>query len=193
MAGNDKKTKRRKKQKSKKSGIYSFVVTTLAICILVMFVIVVFRIQDVKVQGNEMFSSSEIRKKVLDDAASVNSLYVWGKYKIGRGNIPEGVDEIQISLNTPWELCIKVKEKERIGYIKKGQEYIYFDQDGIVLRKNKEKEEGVLCMEGLDVQKAELFQTMKIKQTNVFEKMVDVYFEFKKYEIQAQKVQCRGP
>lgn len=192
MLRKSKKTKTQKKPRKKKNRLYSFVVTLLAICIMVMLIVVVFRIQDVKVKGNELYSSSEIRKQVLDDKASVNSLYVYGKYKIGKGNVPAGVDEIKISLLTPWELCIEVKEKERVGYIKKGSEYIYVDKDGIVLQKNKEKAEDVLCMEGLTIQKAELYQKLEMKETNVFEKMTDVISELKKYDIKAQKLQCKG-
>lgn len=192
MLRKNKKVETQKKPRKKKNRLYSLVVTLLAVCIMVMLVVVVFRIQDVKVKGNEIYTSSEIRKQVLNDKASVNSLYVLVKYKIGRGNIPAGADEIKISLLTPWELCIEVKEKERIGYIKKGPEYIYVDKDGTVLQRNNEKADGILCMEGLTVQKADLYQKLEMKESNVFEKMADVCFELKKYDIKAQKIQCKG-
>lgn len=183
---------KQKKQKKKKNKIVSFFVFLLGIVAVTVILAVGFYIQDVKVTGNEFYSSSEIRKEVLDDSFSVNSLYVYAKYRIGKGTVPQGIESVKISLISPWELCIDVKEKERIACIKSGAEYICIDQNGLVLQKEKSQIMDLPLLEGLELGKTTLYQVVEIKNENVFQKMIELCFELKKYQLESKKIQCKG-
>ena len=64
---------------------------------------------------------------------SKNSLYVVAKYALGKGKKPECLESIKVKMKNPWTIRINVKEKKIIGYVKKGEKYSCFDQDGLVV------------------------------------------------------------
>ena len=85
----------KKKTKRKSHRLYAFVVLLLAAAILVLSVLVLFYVQQIKVEGNEYCTDQQIVDTVRSDKYSINTLYIAGKYAIGKGksrlvSLPQG-------------------------------------------------------------------------------------------------------
>ena len=72
----------RKRKKRRKIGLIIFLIFVLLIALAVLIVWKVFTVKEVKVEGNELYSSEQIEQLVLNDEYSWNSLYVVVKYSL---------------------------------------------------------------------------------------------------------------
>ena len=96
----------------------------------------VFTVENVVVEGNELYSSTQIENMVLNDEYSWNSLYVDLKYRfVDIGEVPF-VDTMEVSLDNPHTVHIKVYEKGMLGYlyINSIGQNAYFDERQMAIR-----------------------------------------------------------
>ena len=129
--------------------------------LLVAGVIVIkgFTIENVIVEGNELYDEKQIEEAVLNDEYSWNSLYVIIKYKFTETARIPFVDAMDISLQNPHTLHIHVYEKGHLGYVKIAGtgENAYFDKDGIVTEISDRFIEGIPQIKGLDLKEIVLY------------------------------------
>lgn len=137
-----------------------FILLALAFLIILK----VFCVKNVVVEGNKLYDASVIEKAVLNDEYSWNSLYVFVKYKfVDTKEIPF-IDTMEISLESPTTLHIKVYEKGMLGYlyIPSISENAYFDKNGLVVETSRKAIEGVPQICGIDCDKVVLYEKLPI-------------------------------
>lgn len=178
-----------KKKKSHK--LYAFTVLLFGIAIIVLSVLLLFHVQSMEIKGNEYTSDQEIAKIVQNDKYSGNSLYVLGKYAVRKGKVLPCFDSMKVTLKRPWKLKITVREKPIVAYMMSGKEYIYFDKDGLVVKKDTEFISGVPCVEGIDTRKVELYQSLKSKNSRIFKEMLETSHELGRYKMTMEKIVCK--
>ena len=106
-----------------------FLIVLMFLAIAALVVVKVFTVENVVVEGNELYSSEQIQEMVLNDEYSWNSLYVELKYRlIDVGEVPF-VDSMEVTLDDPHTVRISVYEKGILGsfYIDTLGQYAYFD------------------------------------------------------------------
>lgn len=107
----------RKKKKRRRAGFYLFLFFVLLVGAGALIVTQVFTVEQVVVEGNELYDSSQIESMILDDDYSWNSLYVYLKYRFKDiGEVPF-VDTMEVSLDNPHTVHVKVYEKGMLGYL----------------------------------------------------------------------------
>lgn len=158
------KEKRRKQRLLKKVliGILVFMILTV---VAVFVVINVFVVKNVKVEGNELYDEQLITDTVLNDEYSWNSLYVLLKYTfIDTEEVPF-IDTMEVRLEDPQTLKIKVYEKGMLGYlyISAIGENAYFDKDGFVVETSTRIIEDVPKMDGIDCDEVILYEKLPIE------------------------------
>ena len=134
----------RRRKKRRKIGLYILLILILLIAAGVFIVMNVFTVENVVVEGNELYSSTQIENMVLNDEYSWNSLYVDLKYRfVDIGEVPF-VDTMEVSLDNPHTVHIKVYEKGMLGYlyINSIGQNAYFDKDGFVVETSTEVIDG---------------------------------------------------
>ena len=146
-------TKKKRKDKKKKHHAYALIVLILAAAIIILGTVLLFYIQEVEVSGNEYCDSQEIVECVQNDKLSKNSLYVLAKYSLGQGKKPKCLDTLKVSMKNPWTLKITVKEKTRVGCVKSGKKYSYFDQTKLVVNETEVKDSKIPVVSGLKIKK----------------------------------------
>ena len=138
------KEERRKKKKRKNIlQVILGILIVLALAVLIIFT--VFKVKNVEVEGNKLYDAKVIEKAVLNDEYSWNSLYVDLKYRfVDIGEVPF-VDTMEVSLDNPHTVHIKVYEKGMLGYlyINSIGQNAYFDKDGFVVETSTEVIDGV--------------------------------------------------
>ena len=71
----------RKKKRRRKIGLTAALILLMLLAIAFLIVWKVFTVENVVVEGNELYSSEQIEQLVLNDEYSWNSLYVLLKWK----------------------------------------------------------------------------------------------------------------
>lgn len=180
----------RKKKKRRKVGIIIFAIFLLLIAIAVLVVWKVFTVQEVKVEGNELYSSEQIEQFVLNDEYSWNSLYVVAKYSLFDTEEVPFLDTMEVSLEDPHTLRISVYEKGILGcfYIETIGQYAYFDKDGFVVETSMEQIPGIPVITGVSCEEVVLYEQLSLEEEEVLGKLLTLTQMLKKYDLLPQEI-----
>lgn len=164
------KEKRRKKRQAK--NIVLVLLGILLFLVIAFFVVIkVFVIKNVKVEGNQLYEEQLIKNAVLNDEYSWNSLYVLIKYKFVETDAVPFIDTMEISMNNPQSITIKVYEKGLLGslYMNTVGEIAYFDKDGIVTETSKRVIENVPEVKGMQCDEIILYEQLPVESQQLRE------------------------
>ena len=182
----------RPRRKKKSHKIYAFFVLFLGCVIMIVAVFLLFYVQKITVKGNEYTTEQEIIEAVRNDRYSVNTLYILGKYALGKGEVPPCLQRMKVRMEAPWRLRVTVEEKRIAGYIQNGDKYAYFDKEGLIVFESAALIEGLPYIEGIDVGEIKLYQRLKSDDTRIFEQILEASKEAAKYELSSAKIVCEG-
>lgn len=181
----------RKKRKKKRSHrLYAFAVLLFGFAIIVLAFLLLFHVQKIEVSGNDYLTEGEIIDAVQDDRLSKNSLYILGKYAVGRGTVLPCLDQMKVRMKSPWVLKVEVREKPIVGYIQNGEKYEYFDKEGLVVFESSALKEGLPYIEGIEVGEIRLYHRLKSGDTRIFEQILETSREVTKYELVTDRIVC---
>lgn len=155
---------KRRRQRRLKKFLIGLLVFLLVSVISYFIVVKVFVVKNVKVEGNKLYEEQLIKDTVLNDEYSWNSLYVLLKYTfIDTQEIPF-IDTMEVKMNSPSTLTIKVYEKGMMGYlhISSIDQMAYFDKDGLVVETSTRRIENVPKIEGITCEEVVLFEKLPI-------------------------------
>lgn len=180
----------RRRRKRRKVQLYIFLTVALIIALAAYIVIEVFTVENVEVEGNEWYSAGQIEEIVLNDEYSWNSLYVTLKYRlIDIGEVPF-VDAMEVSLDDPHTVRIKVYEKGILGYL-----YIpilgqnaYFDKDGFVVETSTNIIPGVPKVTGVSCSEVFLYEKLPLEDESILRLLLNLTQTLKKYELEPEEI-----
>ena len=185
--------KQKKNKGYKKSHkIYALTVIVLGLAIILLALFLLFYVQRIEVEGNEYTDSQEIVDLVEEDPLSMNSLYLLYKYRFTDYDMPGSLDSMKVSLAAPWSVRVTVDEKKILAYVQNGEQNVYFDEEGLVVKMDSEVLEGVPCVEGLDVSGAELYKTLGNGDEALFRPILDVTCQVREFELSPDRIVCSG-
>ena len=155
---------KRKRQRRMKRLFVALIIFLLMMLLAAFIVVKVFVVKKVKVEGNKLYNEQLIRETVLNDEYSWNSLYVLLKYTFMDTKEVPFIDTMEITLNSPSTLTIKVYEKGMLGYlhIPSIDQMAYFDKDGFVVETSTRVIENVSKIEGIACEEVVLFEKLPI-------------------------------
>ncbi len=156
--------KRKKKRRAKKLLI-GLLIFLLLLIIAAFIVVKVFVVKNVKVEGNVLYDEQLIKETVLNDEYSWNSLYVFLKYTFVDTKEVPFIDTIEVKLNDPQSITLKVYEKGMMGYlyISSIGENAYFDKDGFVVETSTRVIEDVPRIDGISCDEVVLYEKLPIE------------------------------
>ena len=180
---------RRKKRKTK-IKMYIALAILLMLALIAFIIVNVFTVEKVVVEGNVLYSDKQIEEMILNDEYSWNSIYVNLKYQFTEiGEIPF-VDEMEISLDDPHTIHIKVYEKGILGYL-----YIpilgqnaYFDKDGFVVETSKERIPDVPKITGVKCNEVILYEQLPLEDSLVLRQLLNLTQTLKKYNLLPEEI-----
>ena len=146
-------------------------VLLLLLAIAAFVVVKVFTVQNVEVEGNELYGSEQISSTVLNDEYSWNTLYVYLKYRFLDTETVPFIDTMEISIKDPHTLQIMVYEKGIIGYLfdPSSGKNVYFDKDGFVVELSNNIISGVPRIEGMQFEDIVLYEELPIRKDDLRE------------------------
>ena len=181
----------RRRKKRRKIGLYILLILILLIAAGVFIVMNVFTVENVVVEGNELYSSTQIENMVLNDEYSWNSLYVDLKYRfVDIGEVPF-VDTMEVSLDNPHTVHIKVYEKGMLGYlyINSIGQNAYFDKDGFVVETSTEVIDGVPKITGMSCEEVVLYEKLQLENSDILRDLLNLTQTLKKYNLLPDEIQ----
>lgn len=181
----------RRRKKRRKIGLYILLILILLIAAGVFIVMNVFTVENVVVEGNELYSSTQIENMVLNDEYSWNSLYVDLKYRfVDIGEVPF-VDTMEVSLDNPHTVHIKVYEKGMLGYlyINSIGQNAYFDKDGFVVETSTEVIDGVPKITGISCEEVVLYEKLQLENSDILRDLLNLTQTLKKYNLLPDEIQ----
>ena len=181
----------RRRKKRRKIGLYILLRLILLIAAGVFIVMNVFTVENVVVEGNELYSSTQIENMVLNDEYSWNSLYVDLKYRfVDIGEVPF-VDTMEVSLDNPHTVHIKVYEKGMLGYlyINSIGQNAYFDKDGFVVETSTEVIDGVPKITGISCEEVVLYEKLQLENSDILRDLLNLTQTLKKYNLLPDEIQ----
>lgn len=181
----------RRRKKRRKIGLYILLILILLIAAGVFIVMNVFTVENVVVEGNELYSSTQIENMVLNDEYSWNSLYVDLKYRfVDIGEVPF-VDTMEVSLDNPNTVHIKVYEKGMLGYlyINSIGQNAYFDKDGFVVETSTEVIDGVPKITGISCEEVVLYEKLQLENSDILRDLLNLTQTLKKYNLLPDEIQ----
>ena len=181
----------RRRKKRRKIGLYILLILILLIAAGVFIVMNVFTVENVVVEGNEVYSSTQIENMVLNDEYSWNSLYVDLKYRfVDIGEVPF-VDTMEVSLDNPHTVHIKVYEKGMLGYlyINSIGQNAYFDKDGFVVETSTEVIDGVPKITGISCEEVVLYEKLQLENSDILRDLLNLTQTLKKYNLLPDEIQ----
>ena len=181
----------RRRKKRRKIGLYILLILILLIAAGVFIVMNVFTVENVVVEGNELYSSTQIENMVLNDEYSWNSLYVDLKYRfMDIGEVPF-VDTMEVSLDNPHTVHIKVYEKGMLGYlyINSIGQNAYFDKDGFVVETSTEVIDGVPKITGISCEEVVLYEKLQLENSDILRDLLNLTQTLKKYDLLPDEIQ----
>lgn len=194
MQGDAEKTKKKRRKKKSKFGYYLYAVVILVLTItnITIATLLITYVQQIHVTGNEISKESDIVAWIREDPLTANSLYTLWKFKSGsrKINMPVYLERVDVSLKTPWKVQVKVEEKQIIGCVVSEGAYVYFDIDGLVLKKTTEYTETIPLIEGIQVKDTQQFKTMQVDNEKVFSYIVSITegIENKKNKLRPERI-----
>lgn len=135
-----------------------------------------FVVKKVYVEGSTVYPDEKIEEWVLNDEYCWNSLYVYVKNKIKKPDELPFVDRFEVSLKSPRQVVIKVKEKNVLGYMyipALGQN-AYIDKDGYVIEISPETIGRVMKISGVSVGDVKLHEKLKIENAGMLQSLLAV-------------------
>ena len=181
----------RRRKKRRKIGLYILLILILLIAAGVFIVMNVFTVENVVVEGNELYSSTQIENMVLNDEYSWNSLDVDLKYRfVDIGEVPF-VDTMEVSLDNPHTVHIKVYEKGMLGYlyINSIGQNAYFDKDGFVVETSTEVIDGVPKITGISCEEVVLYEKLQLENSDILRDLLNLTQTLKKYNLLPDEIQ----
>lgn len=181
----------RRRKKRRKIGLYILLILILLIAAGIFIVMNVFTVENVVVEGNELYSPTQIENMVLNDEYSWNSLYVDLKYRfVDIGEVPF-VDTMEVSLDNPHTVHIKVYEKGMLGYlyINSIGQNAYFDKDGFVVETSTEVIDGVPKITGISCEEVVLYEKLQLENSDILRDLLNLTQTLKKYNLLPDEIQ----
>lgn len=159
------KEQRKKKRRAKKILI---LLAAFLLVVLIAIVIIwkVFVVKNVKVEGNVLYDEQLITDTILNDEYSWNSLYVLMKYTFVDAEEIPFIDTLEVKMNNPQTLTIKVYEKGMMGYLYVSAigENAYFDKDGFVVETSTRVIENVPRIDGITCEEVTAYEQLPIDE-----------------------------
>lgn len=161
----------------------------LAILVVIVFCIFFFRVSEVTVEGNTFYSQSQMAEMFQDNVLERNVLSFFLLDKLSLLPDLPFVREYEISYPSVNQIHIKLYEKTVVAGIAYTSQYIYFDNEGTVLKSTAEPVEGIPLFETGNLTTFTLYSKVQMEDQGLLEQILNLANLFQHYQVSWDRVQ----
>ena len=190
MRGDTTENHQGERKKKRKPGYYIYAIAILVLTIvnITLGAFLLTYVQNIQVSGTVNSNKSEIVSWVKEDPLTKNSIYAVWKYKTGHYELPIYLESVEVRMKAPWKLQVNVKEKQVVGCIREGNAYVYFDTDGLVMRKTTFRDKGIPVVEGIEAKNTGQFEYLKADNEKIFSYIVTLTKEVQEKKLKPERI-----
>jgi len=175
-------------ERKQKRWLIGFLVLCVLLITAVSAFFICFEVKSIRVTGNKYYNENAIKNEIFTSRFDYNSVLLEWKHKFAEKTQIPFIQEYTIKRIGNQEIEIKVYEKSLVACFGYMNEYVYFDQDGIVLECSSEKLERIPSITGIDFKGFALYEPIQVSDTDIFQKIVDLSQLIQKYELNIERV-----
>lgn len=149
-------------------------------------------IRQVTVSGNDRYASQELVDMIFKTKADWNTLYCYGKDKLGEHQQIPFVEDYQLVFKSPFEVEVIVHEKSVVGYVTYMSSCMYFDKDGIIVESANKEVEGIPRIAGLDFGQIVLHKPLPVADENIFGQILILTQVLSTHDLKVNRIQYDG-
>ena len=169
---------------------WTIVGTLLAVSLLTLVILGVFRIETFQVVGNELYSKERIQNDLIYDFPTGNTLWFSWKYRTATTDARAPyLKSIQAKLVSPSEVRVTVQEKIMMGYVQYNGTNVFFDTDGIVLEMSDREGEGVVLVSGAAMSEPTLYQKLPVENTALLRTILSLTKLIRESELEVDSIE----
>ena len=185
---------KQKKKRNKKRTICAIIIGFMMICFWFIVFLLLFQVRKINIKGNEFLTKQAVEEWVEEDELATNSVYLLWKFRFTDYEKLPAIENVKVTISNPWTVNVKVNEKQIVGYIMVNGQYVYFDEDGLVLEKSGKKREDIPGIEGINVNQADLYKELPISKgyKKVFSNLLEMNNSLQKYELKPDRIVCEN-
>lgn len=162
---------KRRSTRGKHRGPGLFTKLLIALGLIVALIIFsfssLFTVDTINVEGNSYFTDDEIIN-MAHATAGRNIIYHPEKSSIKKYlKKSPYIEDVSVHRKLPSTIVIRVKEREQVGAIVYGNEYLIIDKNGVLLRKTETKPK-VTILKGITVSSIQLGEKVKASDEDIF-------------------------
>lgn len=161
----------------------------LAVAVIVVFCIFFFRVTEVTVEGNTYYSESQMEEMFQQNVLERNLLTFFLLDKLSLTPELPFVREYEVSYPSVNRVHIHLYEKTIVAGIAYSNQYIYFDNDGMVLKSAGKPVKDVPLFETKNLTTFTLYEKVQMEDENLLEQILNLANLFQHYEVNWDKVQ----
>ena len=160
--------RRRKKRRSRFFLLKVILILLVIGGLSAAFIINFCQTKEVKVRGNDIADTEQIKEAVLSDPYDSNAVYATVRNAFTKHVTIPFVDSYTVSMKNLNTISINVKEKELYGYLmnEKGDRYVYFLKDGTVAESSDRLIQGVFFVDGMTVEEAKAGEPLALDDSD---------------------------
>ena len=185
---------KQKKKKNKKRTICAVIIVFMMICFWFIVFLLLFQVRKINVKGNEFLTKQAVEEWVEEDELATNSVYLLWKFHFTDYEKLPAIENVKVTISNPWTVNVKVNEKRIVGCIVVNDQYVYFDEDGLVLEKTHKKRENIPGIEGINVNQADLYKELPVSKgyKKVFSNLLEMNTSLQKYGLKPDRIVCEN-
>jgi cell division protein FtsQ len=155
----------------------------LGVVLLIVFCLFFFRVSEVTVEGNSFYSESQMAEMFQDNVLERNVLSFWLLDKLSLTPELPFVTEYEITFPSVNTVHVRLYEKTVVAGISYMNQYIYFDNEGMVLKSTDEPEKKIPLFETKNLTTFTLYSKVKMEDETLLEQILNLANLFQHYEV----------
>lgn len=160
----------------------------LAVVFVVVFCIFFFRVKEVTVEGNSFYSQSDVSAMFQENVLERNVISFFLMDKLSLTPDLPFVREYEVSYPSVNTIHIKLYEKTIVAGIAYTNQYIYFDNEGTVLKSTQTPEKDIPLFETKNLTTFTLYSKVQMEDESLLEQILNLANLFKHYNISWDRV-----
>ena len=153
------------------------------------FFLISFRLENVEIRNDSIYSDDEIREKLFTGSRLDNYTYffAWRINNNTKSKIPF-VEKTDVEIVDKNSVIIYVYGKSVSGCVEHMGKYIHFDREGVVVESADTPLEGIPIVEGLDFADVTQGEKLKMGNSDLFDTLMTILKALEKNGLKAERL-----
>ncbi|MCR5324672.1 MAG: hypothetical protein K6E85_15555 [Lachnospiraceae bacterium] len=155
----------------------------------IVYFLVSFRLENVEIRNDSIYSDDEIRSKLFTGNKLDNYTYFfsWRINRSSKSNIPF-VEKTDVEVVDKNSVIIYVYGKSVLGCVEHMGKYMHFDREGMVVESADRPLEGIPVIEGLEFDKVIQGEKLQMGDSDLYENLMSILKLLEKNSLKADRI-----